>query len=423
MTARAGPTGGRVIGVDEALELVMEEVARGGPLPAESVPLDRAAGRILRVSVTADRDLPPFARSAMDGYALRAADSASAPVELEVVEVIPAGRAPERVVGPGQASRIMTGAPIPPGADAVLMVERTEEAGPARVRVLEAASPGQHVRRAGEELERGAVLLPQGASLDATALGLLASAGRDRVEVARRPLAAILPTGDELVSVEVDPGPAQIRESNAWSLEALARRAGADPWRLPIARDERGELGIALERACTGDVVLASGGVSMGDFDLVGRVLADMGCTPIFDRVAIQPGKPLFFGRMPRREDGRHGALVFGLPGNPVSSIVDFLVFARPALRRLSGAASWLDATLPAQLESPLRRRAGRRAYLPAVLGRGEAALTVRLLPSTGSADLVTLARADALAIVAESEGDLPAGVTLQVLGLSGLTG
>jgi molybdopterin molybdotransferase len=405
-----------MITVDEALRRVLEAVARLGPLPEEPVPLVRAAGRVLRETVMADRDMPPFTRSAMDGYALRAADAGSAPAILEVIEKIPAGQWPRLAVGPGQASKIMTGAALPEGADAVQMIEKTEPAGDDLVRVLAPVAPGEHVRRAGEDLPRGSMLLESGVVLGPVEIALLASAGRPHVVVSRRPKVAILPTGDELVSVEQEPGPAQIRESNGRALEVLTRQSGGEPAVFGIVRDEREELRARIEEALEqADVVLLSGGVSMGDYDLVGKALQDLGCQAVFERVAIQPGKPLFFGMGGRRGD----KLVFGLPGNPVSTIVDFLVFARPALRRMTGASTWIDATIEARLGEPLERRPGRRSYLPARIEEGSDHVTVRLLASMGSADVVSLSRADALAIIPEGIERLDAGFRVRALPLA----
>ena len=417
-----------MIGVDEALELVLAASARSEPWPVEQVDLDAAAGRILGLAVIADRDMPPFTRSAMDGYAVRSADTVESPVSLQVVEEIPAGRKPSRSLGAGQASKIMTGAALPEGADAVQMVEKTRRDGDT-VMVLSAVARGEHVRRAGEDLAVGSVLLEAGDAIGPAQIGLLASAGHAKVTVSRRPRVAIIPTGDELVPVDREPGPTQIRESNGRALEALVRLAGAEPDRRPIVRDAiedlRATIGAALQKS---DVVLLSGGVSMGDYDLVGAALADLGCRMVFDRVAIQPGKPLWFGRWPRPRIGEtlgetpSETLVFGLPGNPVSTVVDFLVFARPALRRLVNSRIFLDATVTAPLAEPLSRRPGRRSYLPAVFHERDGAPALRLLDSRGSADMVALAKAEALAIIPQQAESLEAGFRVRALPLAGLS-
>jgi molybdopterin molybdotransferase len=412
-----------MISVDEALRLLAEAVRAAGPLPAEEVDLPVAAGRILRERIVADRDLPPFTRSAMDGYAVRAADTAAAPVRLEVIEEIPAGRPPARAIGAGQASRIMTGAMIPEGADAVQMVEKTAPDGAGAVRILEPVRAGEHVRRAGEDLTAGSELLEPGAWIGPAALGLLASCGRARVAVSRRPRVALLPTGDELVPVSAEPAPSQIRESNAHALAPLVDASGGLAFLWPIVADRIEPLRAAVSRAMREhDVVVLTGGVSMGDYDFVGEALAQEGVRPLFTRIAIQPGKPCVAGLA--GPEGR--TLVFGLPGNPVSSLVDFMVFARPALRLLQGATRWRNRHVTVTLPAGLRRHPGRRGYLPASLrepeeaGRPSGPLAAELIPSRGSADLVALSRADALVIAPEEAGILPPGVTLQALLLRG---
>jgi len=403
----------RVIGVDEALDRVEEAARRAGPVEAEPAGLEQSHGRVLREQIIADRDLPPFTRSAMDGFAVRSADTRNAPAVLTVIEEIPAGHSPTRTVGAGEASRIMTGAMIPPGADAVQMVAKTEPEGASRVRILQAVSSGEHVRRAGEDLKAGSVLLEPGTWLGAAEIALLASCGRVTVSVARRPRVAILPTGDELVPPGAHPGPAQIRESNGQALAVLVSDSGAVARPLPIVADRIDALREAASAALLDhDVVLLSGGVSMGDYDLVPDALQSAGCRVLFSRVAIQPGKPLVFGTA---GPGQR-TLVFGLPGNPVSTMVDFLVFARPALRLLMGAGRWRNRHVTARLASPLTRRGGRQAYLPAVLRQDAGGLVAELVASMGSADLVALSRADALVILPADAHEVPAGISVQAL-------
>ena len=407
-----------MISVDEALERVLAAIERRGVGATEQVPLDAAAGRILREDVRADRDMPPFTRSAMDGYAVRAVDTGSAPVTLEVIEQIPAGKDPVRSVGPGQASRIMTGAQLPAGADSVQMVEKTTVPADGRVIVQTAVTPGQHVRYRGEDVATGSMLVEQGKRLSGVDIGLLAGAGHTTVQVAVRPRVAILPTGDELVPIDVTPTGSRIRESNGHTLVPLVQRAGGTPRRLGITRDAvdelRASIGLALR---TSELLLMSGGVSMGDYDLVGEALKAEGVRAEFDRVAIQPGKPLFFGVW-----GPDEVPVFGLPGNPVSTVVDFLIFVRPAIRRLMGESVWHDLIVEGRLEEPIRRQPGRQAYLPVTLGSAPDAITLRPIRSMGSADMVAMSRADALAIIPAETGDLEAGIRLRALPLAGLT-
>ncbi|MBI3449519.1 MAG: molybdopterin molybdotransferase MoeA [Acidobacteria bacterium] len=402
----------RMLGVDEALQAVLAAVA---PLPSEEIALEDSPGRCLADAMVSSLDAPPFDRTAMDGYALRAADAAAPPAELEVVETIAAGRDPRATIGPGQAAKIMTGAAIPRGADAIVMVERTEPLdGGRRVRILDRAEPGQHIRRRGEDLAGGSLLLPAGAFVGAPEIALLASEGRSRLRVGSLPSVTVISTGDELVPVGETPTGSCIRETNSWSLLALLRRMGIDPVRPGIAKDDPAALDALIARALGSDVLLLTGGVSMGDFDLVGAALGRAGCRPIFERVAIQPGKPLFFGLV---EGRARRVVVFGLPGNPISSIVDFLVFARPALRLMMGALQPVDPAVSVELLDPIRRRPGRRAYLPArVAVTGAGRLAARPLPSMGSADLVALSRANALVIVHETAGDVAAGAELPAL-------
>ncbi|MFQ5701696.1 MAG: gephyrin-like molybdotransferase Glp [Acidobacteriota bacterium] len=408
-----------MIGVDEALERVLGAAAAPEPLPAEQIRLEDAAGRILRETAYADRDVPPFTRSAMDGYAVRSEDVDRVPVTLDVIEHVAAGRRPRRRVGRGQASKIMTGAPIPEGADAVQMVETTRPVGEQRVVIEERVLAGKHVREAGEETKKGAVLVERGTRLGAAEIALLAGAGYAKVLVAKRPRTVIFPTGDELVPVEARPSGARIRESNGHALEVLVCLAGGVADRHPIVADRADDLekaiGAALGRA---DVILLSGGVSMGDYDLVGHALRALGCEPLFERVAIKPGKPLWFGKGPPPG----GTLIFGLPGNPVSTVVDFLVFARPALRRLMGAAAVHDPLVTARLAEAVNHRPGRRTYLPASLDLGGGEAVARPIRSMGSADMVALSRANALAIIPEDQERLEAGVRVKALPLVGLT-
>lgn len=405
-----------MLGVDRALQAVMDATPVLGP---EEISLEQAGGRWLAGELVSSADMPPFDRTAMDGFAVRSTDVAEPPVELEIVEEIPAGRDPSVTVGPGQASRIMTGAMIPPGADTIVMVEHTEEPDAGRVRVLKPSPEGRHIRRAGEDLKAGSTLLPRAARLDAAALALLAAEGRARVAVHALPSVGLLSTGDELVGMEATPRGSQIREVNSWSLRALLAELGIRPRLLGIARDDRGEIGKLLEEGTGMNVLLVSGGVSMGEHDLVGACLKEAGCRAVFERVAIQPGKPLFFGVISKPGVNPPVTLVFGLPGNPVSAIVDFLVFARPALRKLMGDPRPVEPLPAARLDSPVRRRAGRRGYLPARLALDPSGdLRATPVPSMGSADMVALGRAGAFLIAPEDLDEIPAGHRVRVLPL-----
>ncbi|HEX9186445.1 MAG TPA: gephyrin-like molybdotransferase Glp, partial [Vicinamibacteria bacterium] len=319
-----------MIPFEEALAIVLAEVV---PLADEEVALEDALSRVLAEDVPSDRDLPPFDRAAMDGYALRAGDVAGAPVALDVVGEVRAGQWPDLTVGPGQAARIMTGAPVPPGADAVQQVEKTQPLDEFRVTIQASVAEGANVGPRGSEVRAGDVVLARGRVIDPAAIAVLASAGKARVRAARRPVVALLVTGDEIVDVGAAPGPCQIRNSNGPAVTAQARLAGAEVRPLGVAPDQPDAIAEALRPGLSADVLVVSGGVSAGDYDLVEPALLELGATFLFTKVAIKPGAPLVFGR-------RGGTLVFGLPGNPVSAQVTFDLFVRPALLKMQGATA-----------------------------------------------------------------------------------
>ncbi len=389
--------------VDEARAAVLDMVTRLDP---ERVPLLDAMGRVLAEDVTSDIDVAPFDNSAMDGYALHAADvkgaSEDSPVELRVVEHIPAGVVPARAVGPGEASRIMTGAPMPEGADAVVMVEYTEpveaEGGAGGVvAILREAREGEHIRRRGEDVRRGDVVLRSGETVNAATVGLLAALGRAEVETYRRPRVAIVSTGDELVPVEEEPGPGRIRNTNAWSLSAQVLKAGGVPVRLGIARDTAEDTRRLLGRAGEFDLMLATGGVSMGDFDVVRDVLQGLG-EMSFWKVAMRPGAPLTVGVI-------DGTTFFGLAGNPTSSMVGFELYVRPVMREMQGFERLERPRVDAALEHPIRKKPHKRYFLRGRLARedGTGGFTVALTGSQSSALLTSMHMADCLV-------DLPQG-------------
>jgi len=395
-----------MIPVEEALEIVL----RAAPaLPTEEVALEDAPGRVLGADVRSDIDMPPFARAAMDGYALRAADVAAAPATLEVIGEVPAGSWPDQEVGPGQAVKIMTGAPVPPGATAVQQVEKTRAADEFRVTILEGVPDGANVAPLGSEVRVGDLLLPRGRRIDPSAVAVLAAAGQARVRVGRRPALALLVTGDELVDVAATPGPGQIRNSNGPALAALARAAGAVVHPLGVARDDLASLRSALEGGLAADVLVVSGGVSAGDFDLVEPALEELGFSFLFTKVAVKPGAPLVFGT-------RGGTLVFGLPGNPVSAQVTFELFVRAALLRMQGADTVSRPKVEVELLGPLRNRSGRKAHVPARVRHESGRLVARPLRSMGSGDLAAHARANALVVMDASRTRAEAGETAEAL-------
>jgi len=386
-------------------------------------PVDIAAadarGLVLAQDVVATELVPPFANTGMDGYAVRAADtggaSESAPVRLAVVDELPAGRAPERDVGDGEAIRIMTGAPIPEGADAIVMVERTHRDGDDGVLVEHEAGVGDHIRAAGGDLAAGSRVFATGTVLRPAHVGLLASIGASTVRVHPRPRVGVLSTGDELVEGPQALAPGQIRDSNRRTLLALVAQAGAVALDLGRAPDDEASIEAALRRGVdTCDALLTSGGVSMGDFDYVKVVLDRMGDMK-WMQVAIRPAKPLAFGTVERIDDGEARRVpVFGLPGNPVSSVVSFELFARPALRKMMGhRADDLDRPrVLAVADEALRRRPDGKVHFARVVATAGAdgREHVRSAGGQGSHQLSALVGANALAVLPDGDGVVPGG-------------
>jgi molybdopterin molybdotransferase len=401
--------------VAEAQSLVHRESA---PRPARAVSLAEALGCTLAEAVAADRDSPPFDKALVDGYAVRSEDLAGERRTLKLGEVIVAGKVATRPVGPGEAAGIMTGAPLPSGADAVVMFEATEVDGD-RVTVRGAPpQPGQNVLHRGREMRAGEVVLASGTVLNAPAIGLLASVGRTRPVVVPRLRVAIVPTGDELVEPDQVPGPGQIRNSNAALLRALAVESGADVTVHPISRDEPGPLRAILAGAlAASDVLLVTGGVSVGTRDLVPPTLAELGVRTVFHKVRLKPGKPLLFGVGPG-SGASPGPLVFGLPGNPVSGLVGFLLFVRPALACLAGRP-WADPIGgPYPLATRFRHRGDRPTYHPARRVTLGGSPVVEPLDWAGSPDLRTVARADGFALFPAGDRDYHPGDAVEFLPL-----
>jgi molybdopterin molybdotransferase len=346
----------------------------------------------------------------MDGYALRAEDVTTVPTRLEVIGEVRAGSAVQRGVGRGEAFAIMTGAPVPEGATAVQPVERTRKLeGGRRVSIEAAVEPGAHIARRASEVRRGDLVLRAGERLGPAGLAVLAACGRSRVGVGRRPRLALFVTGDELVGVDSVPGPSQIRNSNEWAVAAQAREAGAEVHSLGVVPDDAARIAAAVGAGLDADVLVASGGVSVGAYDLVEAALARLGVEVLFDKVAIKPGAPLVFGR-------RGATLVFGLPGNPVSAQVTFDLFVRAALLRMQGCRVVARPVLEAELLTAVKNRSGRKSHLP-VRVRLEAGRLVALpVQSKGSADIVAHARANALAILEAERESAAAGERVPVL-------
>ena len=398
--------------VNEALAHILEFFA---PLPAERVPLLEALDRVLAEDVRAPQDIPPFTNSAMDGFAVRSVDVAGADpshkMRLQVIGQVAAGEAPSVSVQPGTAVRIMTGAPLPEGADAVVRFELTEST-PDTVLVCAGAAPGENVRPAGEDVRAGDVAIAQGTPIRPHVIGLLASLGCSEVACHRRPRVAVLATGDELVPLGEPLRPGQIRNSNEYSLAALVEEAGGVPVCLGIARDNAAHLKSKLAEGLTQnvDLFLTSAGVSIGDYDIVKDVLAEEGVVH-FWQVAIKPGKPLAFGRI-------QGVPLLGLPGNPVATAVAFEAFARPAILTMLGRPRPYRVELPAILDEDVYN-SGRRHYMRAWVRRVGREFHVATrgsgVSTQGSGILSSLVWANCLLIVPEDVTYLPAGSSVEV--------
>jgi molybdopterin molybdotransferase len=394
--------------VEEAQARVMAEVAPGA---AESVPLDDALGRVLREDVVATYDLPGADNSAMDGYAVRGEDVAGAPVTLPVIADIPAGHPTDLRLEPGSAMRIMTGAFVPDGADAVVQVELTD-GGLERVRIEQGVARGASIRRRGEDMRAGDVVLRGGVRIGPAEIAILASAGKARVQVGRRPVVAILSTGDELVDVGETPAPGKVVNTNGALLAALVRETGAIARPLGIVRDTREATVAAFEAAVESDFVISSGGVSVGAFDFVKDALDALGAETKFWRVAMKPGKPVVLSRLRDR-------VVFGLPGNPVSCFVSFHLFVAPALRKAMGQEAQLSSpVVRATLTAPVKGAAERRVYARVQVSSRGGALFAAPLASQSSGALTSML-ANGLAVVAEGEGaEAGAEVDVVLLGM-----
>lgn len=405
-----------MIPVDTYLRAALESIS---PLEAIELDLMEAAGCPLADDVAAPEALPAFDNSAMDGYAVRASDVAGAgdrPVTLPVVGDIPAGQTDVLAIPEGACARIMTGAPLPAGADAVVPVEWTD-GGIATVEVRRPTEPGRYVRRRGEDVCAGDVVLHSGVVLGATQLGLLAAIGRRSVTVRPRPRVAVISTGSELVEPGTPVAPGQIADANSYTLAAAVQEAGCVAYRHGIVPDEAHTVMAALEEELLrSDLIVTSGGVSMGAYDVVKEALGELG-TVRFEKVAMQPGMPQGFGVV------GDGTPIFTLPGNPVSAYVSFQVFVRPALRKLQGLDPAPPEPLRATLTAPIRSPDGKRQYARARVERRDGAYAVTPVHGQGSHQLAHLAWANAFVIVPETRTEVPAGETVEVMVMGGATG
>lgn len=408
---------------EEARRIVEHHAATIRPARTESVPLLQSAGRVLAESIAADRDLPPFPRATRDGFALRAEDVAQAPVALRVVSEIRAGMDTSNLsLRPGECAEIMTGAAVPKGADAVVMVEYSIRTGD-QVQIQRRIQTGDNIVPCGSEARAGMKLLPRASRLTPAAIALAASFGVDPVSAFSKPTVAILSTGDEVVPVHDQPLPHQIRNSNTYSLAAQVANAGGIPVPLPIAPDEPERLRALIQQGFESDLLLMTGGVSMGKYDLVEPVLCEIGAEFFFTGAQIQPGKPIVFGRLPVSQPQREALgwgwkYFFGLPGNPVSTMVTFELFARPVIDALCGAQPTPLRFLNARLKSDARTGTGLTRFLPAKLSGEFAAAEVELIHWRGSGDVASTSRADCFAVLPPDRGHIPAGEFIPVLSL-----
>jgi molybdopterin molybdotransferase len=389
---------------NNARRLILEQIA---PLGPERVPTLAAAGRVLALDCVAPWDMPAWDNSAMDGFAVRASDCAAIPASLAVRGYIPAGETADAPLEPGCAIRIMTGAPIPPGADAVVPIEETED-GDATVRILEPVKTGQHIRFRGEDVQAGQVVIPAGTPIRSPQAGMLASMGKGMVSVHRHPTVAIVSTGDELLELGEPPAPGMIINSNSIALAAAVTEAGGIPLVLGIARDNRESHRRILSQGLEADMLVTSAGVSAGDRDLVREVLAELGATQLFWKVEIKPGRPTAFamaGRVP----------IFSLPGNPVSSMITFEQFVRPAILKMTGHRGVFHPTATAVLAHEVKKKPGRLHFHRVVLTRENGRYLAASSGDQNTGIMTTMVNANAIALLPADRGHFAAGDEVEV--------
>lgn len=394
----------------QAVDLVMERAAL---LSHAEVPLVDALGLVLSADVSSDINMPPFEKATMDGYAVVGTDVAEAsdgsPVELTVVELIQAGDVPTKSVGSGQASQIMTGAPMPEGADTVVMVEETERVDGV-VKILAPYEPGTNRVPLGEDVREGQVVLKAGSTIRPPEVGILAAVGVSAAPIIRRPVVGVIATGNEIVEPGVKPAPGQIRNSNGYSMATQVQRAGGEARYLGIAQDDEADLRrVMAEGLETCDILLLSGGVSAGLYDLVQGVMKELGVEVVFDRIRMKPGKPLTFGI-------RDEKLVFGLPGNPVSSVVGLELLVRPAMQKMMGKSEWHRPRVRAKLDDTFRQAPGREQYVPAASRESDGGWQTRWVGHHGSADLFSMAESNSLFVVDAKASEVEAGAQVDVV-------
>jgi molybdopterin molybdotransferase len=405
-----------ILSFEQARHVVEEHAATLRPSGKELLELLDSAGRILAEPVLADRNFPPFPRATRDGYAVCAADLATLPATLEVIGEVKAGVSVDAAfkIESGKAAAIMTGATAPPGSDAVVMIEYTSRDGD-RVTITKAIAVGDNIVPIAAEAKRGDRLLSPGVRLDHAAIGVAASVGRSRLLVYLKPRVAVLATGDELVDIDVPLAPNQIRNSNTYSLAAQIQAAGGEPVLLPIAPDEPGRLRELIAEGFEADLLLLSGGVSMGKYDLVEQALTEFQAEFFFTGAQIQPGRPVVFGRVPTVASKDH-KYFFGLPGNPVSTMVTFELFARPMVEALAGATPRKLVFLHAKLKSEIKTKPGLKRFLPAILSGEFEQAEVELVRWQGSGDIAATSTANCYIVIPPDREQIAAGEWMPVL-------
>lgn len=408
-----------MISVEQAQEIILKSII---PIKqTETIRFNLSLGRVSASDIKSKENIPPFNNSAMDGFAVKAVDTISAskgnPKILKVIEDLPAGYTAKKSIKSGQAIRIMTGAPLPKGADAVVMVEETQ--GVDKVSVFREIKPGENVRHSGEDVKRGEIVIKKGAILKSGHIGMLASLGLINIKVYRRPKIAILATGDELIDVGANNHsplpPGKIRNSNTYSLYAQVLKIGAVPILLGIAKDTKKDIEKKIRKGLKADMLLVSGGVSVGDYDFVKDVLSDLGMEMKFWKVAMRPGKPLAFGMLVTQRPTLRKVPVFGLPGNPVSSMIAFEQFARPAILKMSGARDLFRFYLPAVIKERVEKKKGLRYFMRAVLENQNGTLNAYLTGPQGSGILKSMVMANGIMELPEDVEEVQPGSRVQV--------
>ena len=398
-----------MISVEEALEKILSHIQ---PLGTEKISLPDALGRVIAEDVYAKRDIPPLDNSGMDGYAVRSVDVAQAtrdhPIRLEVVEDLPAGFVSKKVLQKRQAIRIMTGAPIPKGSDAVIPAEETAKEGSEAV-IFKSTVPGDCIRKAGEDVKKGDCVISSGDVIRPSEIGMLASVSRSSILVVQRPLVAILCTGEELVDVDEELSEVRIVSSNSYTLAAQVKDCGAIPIQLGIAKDRKEEITSKLRQGLRADVLISSAGVSVGDYDFVKDVLRDLGMEMVFWKVAMKPGRPLAFGTIGAKP-------VFGLPGNPVSSMVSFEQFVRPSILKMSGHQNLFRPTLKAELLEDIEKKIGLVHFVRCRLFREGGKICASTTGEQGSGILSSMVKAQGLIVIPRDVKGVHAGEVVSVI-------